>query len=237
MTRGADMRGVLFKSSALAISATLFTLPYFHYLIFDVSHEGRFPKGVEPWDLLLSQLFLLLIVCFLSGIVGFSFSKRFDLPGFGDPRRFIPSIPFLVVTGGVMISISYFVFDRHFIEISPHSYPEHVFYLITMPFKEALTDEMILRLCLVTLCVGLFKRKGLGVFFVSAIAPFFTVKYFRFIGVEFGSHYLFISHLILSFLANLLLGYLFVAHGLLYSMALRFLLGMKYMVIAWMIGQ
>lgn len=236
MTRGTDMRGVLVKSSALSISATLFTLPYFHYLIFTIPSEGRFPKGLQPWDLLLSQLFLLFIVCLLSAMVGFSFSKRFELPGFGDPGRFIPSIPFLLVIGGVMIALSYFLFDRYFFKISPHTYPKDVFYLISFPFKEAFTDEIILRLCLVTLGVGLLKKKGAGVILVSALAPLFTIKYFHFIGLEFSLNYLFVTHLLLSFSANLLLGYLFVTHGLLYSMALKFLFGMKYVVVAWVIG-
>jgi hypothetical protein len=236
MTRGADMRGVLVKSSALALSATLFTLPYFHYLIFMVPGEGRFLKGGNPWDLLFTQAFLLLIVCFLSATVGFSFAKRFQLPGFGDPRRFIPSIPFLLVVGGGMIGTSYFLFDRYFLEVSPISYPKDVVYVIALPLRGAFTDEIILRLGLVTLGVGLLKRKGAGVILVSAVAPLFSIKYFHFIGMECGLNYLFVTHLLLSFLANLLLGYLFVAHGLLYSMALRCLFGMKYLVVAWMIG-
>jgi hypothetical protein len=236
MTRGADMRRVMVKSSALAILATLFTLPYFHYLIFSVPDEGRFLKGINPWDLLLTQLFLLFIVCFLSATVGFSFSKRFALPGFGDPRRFIPSIPFLLMVGGGMIGASYLLFDRYFLEVSPVSYPKDALYLISLPLKGAFTDEIILRLCLVTLGVGLLKRRGAGVILVSALAPLFSMKYFHFIGMESGLNYLFITHFLLSFLANLLLGYLFVAHGLLYSMALRFLFGMKYLAVAWIVG-
>lgn len=234
MTRGADMRAVLVKSSALALCSVLFTLPYFHYLIFSVPNEGRIPKGLNLWGFLFTQLLLVFMVCFLSAIIGFSFSKKLTLPGFGDRARFIRSIPLLLVLGGVMIALSYCLFDRHFVQISPISYPKDIFYLVSLPLKGAFTDEIVLRLGLVTLSVGLLKRKGAGVILVAALAPLLTMKYFHFVRTESAMSSLFITHFSLSFLANLLLGYFFVTYGLLYSMALRFLFGMKYIVVAWM---
>lgn len=236
LTRGADMRRVLVKSFALAICSTLFTLPYFHYLIFVVPAGGRFPKVLNPWSLLFTELFLLFILCLLSAMVGFSFSKRFELPGFGDSRYFIPSIPFLLVLGTAMMALSYFLFDRYFFEISPLSYPKEVLYLISLPFKGAFSEEIILRLCLVTLSVGLLKSKGAGVVLVSTLASLFTIKYFHFFGIEFGFNYLFITQVLLSFSANLFLGYIFVTRGLLYSMALKFLFGIKYVIVSWAMG-
>ena len=131
-----------------------------------------------------------------------------------------------------MALVSYFLFDRYFFEVSPLSYPKDVLYLVSLPFKGAFTDEVILRLCLVTLSVGLLKRKGAGVVLASAVASFFTIKYFIFMGISCGLNYLFIVQLILSFAANLLLGYLFVTRGLLYAMALKFLFGMKQVIVS-----
>ena len=236
MTRGADMRSVLAKSSALATASVLFTFPYFHYLMFVVLDKDRFPEGIDPWGVLFTQLFLLFILCLLSSMIGFSFSKRLKLPGFGNWGHFIRSMPSLLVLGAVMIGLSYFFFDRHFCEISPLSYPKELLYLIWLPFKGAFTEEIILRLCLVTLSVGLLRNKGAGVVLVSALAPLFTIKYFFFIGMKAGFSYLFVTQFLLSFSANLLLGYLFVTHGLLYAMALKFLFDIKYVVVCWAIG-
>lgn len=233
MTQGADTREVLVKSSVMAVAATLLTLPYFHYLIFVVLEASGFPQDLNPWGFLFAQLFLLFIVCLLSAVVGFSFSKRLKLPGFGDPRFVIRSIPLFLILGAIVIALSYFLFDRHFLKISPMSYPKDVLYLISFAFKEVFPEEIILRLCLVTLSVGLLKSKGAGVGLVSVLAPIFSVKYFHFMGIEVGLDYLFITQYLLSFSANLLLGYLFVTHGLLYSMALKFVFGMKYMLVAW----
>lgn len=236
MTRGADMRGVLWKSLALAILSCLFTVPYFHYLILAVPIRGRFPIGLSPWGLLFTELSLLFIICLFSAIVGFSFSKRLELPGFGDRSRLIHSIPLLLVLGVVMAALSYLLFDRYFLELSPVSYPKNLLYLISIPFKGAFTEEVILRFCMVTLGVGLLKNRIAGVVLVSALGSIFTVKYFHYIGIGFALNYLFMIQLLLSFVANLILGYLFVTRGLLCSMALKFFFGTKYAVISWVMG-
>jgi len=230
------MRRVIVMSSALAASSTLFTFPFFHYLIFVVPYTCLLTETRYHWDFLFAQLFLLFFICLLSAIVGFSFSKRFKLPGFGNPRDFINAIPHLLTLASIMIIISYFFFDRYFYEISPSSYPKGFIYLISLPFKGAFTDEIILRFCLVTLSVGLFKHKGAGVIFVSVLASLFTIKYLNFIGIRLYLSYLFLIQLFLSFVCNLVLGYLFVTRGLLYSMTLNFLFSMKYFVIYWAKG-
>ena len=114
-----------------------------------------------------------------------------------------------------------------------NSYPKNPLYLVSFPFKSAFTEEVILRFALVTIGVGIFRSRVAGVILGSAAATFFTLKYFQFMGIGFHSNYLIITQLSLSFGANLILGYLFVSRGLLYAMALNFLLGMKYAIVSW----
>lgn len=235
ITRGTDIRGVLAKSLALAIASTLFTLPYFHHLISEVSYRQRFPQSTDSFIILLTQLLLLFILTFLSAMVGFSFSSRYKLHGLGDPRALVSSLPLVVAGGAVITVLSYFFFDRFFFEISPASYPRDPLFLLSYPFKRAFTDEIILRFCLVTIAVGLFKSKSAGVVLVSAFAAIATVKYFHFIGLPVGLNAIFLTQLFIGFLANLLLGYLFVARGLLYSMSLGFIFGMKYLIMSWLL--
>jgi hypothetical protein len=233
VTRGADMRGVLTRSVVLSICCTLFTLPYFHYLIFVARGEGTLPSVVNPWGLLFTQLFLLFLLCLLSAMVGFSFSKRLGLPGLGHLKKVKEDISILLALGALVTLLSYFLFDRFFYRISPLSYPKEGLYLLFLPFKGALTEETILRLCLVTLCIGILKRKGAGILLASVVASLFSIKYFHFMGIGWGFNYLFITQLLLSFAAHLLLGYLFVTRGLFYAMALKFLFGIKYGLVSW----
>jgi len=231
MSRGVDLRGVLAKSTALATVTAILNIPYFHYLIFVVPNQRGFAPSLQSWSFLFAEIFLLFMLCLLASMVGFSFVNRFKLPGLGDPKGLIGSLPTLLAVGSAMITLSYFIFDRYFYVISPHSYPQGFLYLFSLPLQGAFTDEIILRFCLVTLCVGLFKRKSAGVIFVSVLASLFSIKYFYFFGINLDLNYLFLIHLVLSFSSNLILGYVFVSRGLIHAIALKFIFGLKYLVV------
>ena len=231
MTRGVNTREVLIKSLALAVFSTLFAAPYFHYLICEISLGGRFPESVYFSAFLFTQLFILFILCLLSAMVGFSFSKRYELPGFGDRGRFIRAAPSLFLLGSAMTALSYFLFDRFFFEISPVSYPKDALYLVSFTLKGALTDEVILRFCLVTIGVGILQHKGAGVVLAAVVASLFPIKYYHFIGISPAVNYLFITQFLLSLAVNLFLGHLFVSRGLFYAMAFKFFFALKYVVV------
>lgn len=231
MTGDADLKDVFIKSSALALLSAFFSLPYFHYMIFVVADKSRFSAGFNPWGFLCGELFVLFLICLLSAMAGFSLYRRSGLPGLGNPEGVLRSLPFLSALGSGMIILSYFLFDRFFLKISPLSYPKDLLYIISFPFQGAFTDEIILRFCMVTLAVGLVKHKGAGVGIVSAFASLMTIKYFYFLGLSPGLNYIFTVQILLSFLSNFLLGYLYVTRGLLYSMALKFIFGTKYFLL------
>ncbi len=233
MTRQADVRWVIGRSVILTICAAGSAVGYFHYLVFVVSPGGGVP-GQDPWAFLAMELVLLAFVLFLSALVGFSFSERLDLPGFGRMREFLRALPIIVAGGIVLVGISYVAFDRYFLTIAPVSFPKETAYLVTMPFKAALADETILRLGLVTIGVGLTKNKSVGVILMSAVSTLLTVKYFEFIGIPFALNPFYVVYLLLSFLGNIIQGWLFVTRGLAYSMALKFVIGCKYLFIIWL---
>lgn len=233
MTRQADVRPVVVKSVILTTAATGSAIGYFHYLVFDVA-SGAPLRGQDPLTFLLIELVLLSFVLFLSSLVGFSFSGRLGLPGFGKIREFLFALPLLIVGGLVLVAISYFVFDRYFLAVAPVSFPDQPIYLVTIPFKAALADETILRLGLVTIGVSLTKNKSVGVILMSAVSSLLTVKYFGFIGIPFALNHFYIVYLLLSFLGNIILGWLFVTRGLAYSMVLKFVIGCKYLLIMWL---
>jgi hypothetical protein len=66
---------------------------------------------------------------------------------------------------------------------------------------------------------------------MSAVASLLTVKYFEFIGIPFTLDSFYVLYLLLSFVGNIILGWLFVTRGLVYAMALKFVIGCKYLLI------
>lgn len=233
MTRSCDLRAVLLKAVAAASAAVLVTIPYFRYLTANVIQSQNSGGQFQYDSLLYSQLFLLFIACLLSALVGFSFSQRLGLPGLGDWSGLVGSFWNLLALGILITIASYFLADRYIIKIAPQVYPKNLLYLLAMPFKRAFIDEIILRLGLVTISVMLFKSKPFGVIAVSVLFPFLSVKHFEFVGASAGFNYLFVVSLLLSFAIHLIAGYLFVVRGLLYAMLFNFILGFKFMIIAY----
>ncbi len=235
MSRGVEARHVVIQALSLALLSALFTSPYFYYLLVNVHPvNGNQTKHIF-WEILISQLFLVFIICLISAMVGLVYSKRYELMGLGDPKHLLESLPQLSALGIVLIVVSYFLFDRHFITISPISYPKDAFYLLILPLKEAFTGEIILRLGLVTILVGLLKRKFTAVSIVAVFSALLSIKYNRFAGINIGFEFIFIGQLICSMTIGLISGYLFVTRGLFSAMFFRFILGFRYAFVVWMV--
>jgi len=237
LTAGAEIRRVFIKSLALSVCCTLSAIPYFYHLLFiaPMIAMASLPLGIGLRGFLFMELFILFLLCLLSALVGFSFSERRGLPGFGDKIRFKQALPSLILVGATMTTLSILFFDRFFFTLSPASYPKGILYIISFSLKAAFTDEVILRFGLVTIGVGIFRSKAIGVVLGAALAVLFTLKSFQFMGMGTSLHYIMITRLLIIFFTNLILGYLFVTRGLLYAMALNFILAMmRYGVVTWM---
>jgi hypothetical protein len=231
MTRDADVSRVIAASLLLAFPAALVTIPYFHYLVVAVP-TGFSGTAHDKMIFLFLQTLLLFIILFLCSLIGFSFAKRLELPGLGEVKGYLRDLPLLIAGGIVLAAVTYLVYDRYLFIQYPSFFPKDTFYLMSLPFRVALVNETILRMGLVTIGVGVMRNRGVGVIIMAAIASLFTVKYFEYLGISFGITPLFIVHLLISFIGNLLLGWLFVTRGLLYSMTVAFVVGWKYLLIA-----
>ncbi len=237
MTSGVDIRGVLLKSLCLATLCVVFTVPYFyHMLSVSMKTQTQFSMPHDFFTVMSLELILLFFVCFLSAMSGFSFSTRFQLPGVGDLHRFKETFPVLLIVAVVVGGFTYLFFDRHFFYMSPESYPKNTLYLVSYPFKLAFTNEVVLRFGLVTLAVGFLKQRIGGVIAISAIAAIFSLKYFRFLGMDYPYNYVFICQFIIAFFVNFILGYILITRGLIYAMTLHFLFGIRLAVVVWILG-
>ena len=233
LTGGAAPGTVVRRSLLLGAAATLSALPYFHFLVFSAPRTGA---GVtDSWALLAGQASLLLLVCVLSAMVGLSFASRRDLPGLGDPVRLREEWKGLALIGAVLGAVSFILFDQWFARISPGAYPQGPVVLLSIPFKTALTEEIILRLCMVTIAVGVFRRNWAGVLVIALLAPLLGFKSLRFLGLENVSTALIAVQLLLSLLSNLILGAVFVSRGLLSCLVVKFVFGLKYPAVAWLV--
>jgi hypothetical protein len=219
------------RSLLLSLISTLAAAPYFYYLTVKVMPSGAIPAGRGPWAVIVPHLLLLFLLTFFCALAGYLFYARHDLPGFGSGKNLVKDMPLLAAAGLVLAAMTYILFDRYFVHLSPQSYPRNNFYIIAVALKAALTEEIILRWGITTLAVALLKSKKWGVALSSIIAVLFTFKYFNFIEIKISWSYIFIAQVTLTLLSNLVLGYLFVTRGLIHSMVLKFLLGLRYLMV------
>ena len=231
LTGNAESRSVFIWSLMIGSAATIASLPHFHYLLFGISGSEWASREAEAWKFLFGQTMLLFLVLLLSCMTGLAFSRRHGLPGLGDPSKLRKEFKGIASLGLVMAIVSLIAFDIWFFDISPSAYPANVFYALSLPFKGAFTEEVILRLCMVTLAVGIIKRKWVGIFIVSVLAPFLSLKYFRYMGLEGLPFGLLTVQFLLSFASNMILGIVFVTRGLFSCMVLKFFLNLKYIAI------
>ena len=230
LTGGAAPGAVVRRSLLLGAAATLSALPYFHFLVFSASRTAA--RQTDPWALLAGQASLLLLVCVLSAMVGLSFASRRGLPGLGSPAALREEWKGLALIGAVLGAASFILFDQWFARVSPAAYPRSPLVLLSIPFKTALTEEIILRLCMVTVAAGVFRRNWAGVLVIALLAPLLGFKSLRFLGLENLSGALIAVQLLLSLLSNLVLGAVFVSRGLLSCLVVKFAFGLKYLAVA-----
>ena len=236
LTGHAKTGEIMQKSLFMALASTLFASPYFYHLLRLSGTPAISTAGMAIYGFLAMELFLLFLLSLLCAAVGFSFAGRRALPGFGKWSVFVKDLTWLFLLGMALITLSILFFDLRFHEISPSSYPTDLIYLVTFPLKGALTEEIILRLGLVTIGAGLFRHRAAGVVLAAILSVFFSMKYFQFIGVNLPMTGIILPHILVTATANLILGYLFITRGLIHAMSLNFLLKLKYTIMICVIG-
>ena len=231
MTRGANPEVVVPLAMCLTLLALAATVPYLQYLLETAVVRGML--GLETAsNVFVTDLLLLALLLFLSSLVGLSFAPRYRLPGLGLTKQVVRDLPLLVLGGLTLAAVSFVLFDRYFYSVSPGSYPISPLMLVSLPLKGALADEIILRLGILTLAVGLLRHRGAGVILTAALAALMSLRYFQFLGMSLGVNYIMIAHLSLSFAGNLALGYLYVHRGLAHAMILKVIYGCRYLAVA-----
>lgn len=232
MAGGQRYRDMLIKSTGLALPAAILAIPYFYFLLFDFQRKS----GLRGFDnapaLLWGQTAMIFIICLFSAFAGSLFTRRLGLPGFGDIRQWKKEAPYLAAAGLVLMLFIYLSFDRYFYAVSPGSYPDLSVYMILLPLKGTFTEELILRYGLVTIAVGICRNRYGGAALVAGFATILSLEYFEFAGIALTWNYICIMQLLLAFLANFILGAVFVTRGLMAAMTVKLMLEMRYALAA-----
>lgn len=227
------------NSVLLTVCVFILSSPYlYHFIVHNPDVHSPFstrmlslPDNMKG-PFVLVQLIMYIVLIFLCSMIGFGYSQKYSLGGFGKLhhlKRDMIYILLICLPAGLLI---YFAYDRFLIEAIPSIYPKNSQWGFAKALMTSSTYEIVSKFGLVTVVMGIFKNRHIAVllpalFFTALIGG--TFSDYR---VDFGINYLSIAAVITSLFYNIVSGYVYAYRGLLTVFALRFVLDMKYMIYA-----
>lgn len=157
-TLGQHLRdAVLLAGAAMAAAFPMFLYQYWHLtgLI-----RPRLPAPEILNNLALKQSVVVFFIAFLCALVGFLYSRRLGLPGFGAWRQLRTWLPLGLGVGVVLTPVFYLAMDRQLYALMPQLFPAPWPWALADMLGEALTQEVIARFGLFTIGLYFLDRWG-----------------------------------------------------------------------------
>ncbi|MCP4695461.1 MAG: hypothetical protein GY862_01230 [Gammaproteobacteria bacterium] len=154
-----EMKHQVRNAVLLAGAAMVVALPMLLYQLqqLPVSVFTHPPDPAQLYQLAAKQAAVVFALALLCSLVGFLYAERLELPGFGTLRDIRLWLPLGFGAGLVFTPISYIAFDRELIQTLPELYPAFWLPALADMAGTTLTQEVVLRFGLLTICVYLLR--------------------------------------------------------------------------------
>lgn len=226
-------RKTLENAFSVGVLCTLASLPNLYYLCF-IGLRGRlvekFSAEVLP-GIMLYHIWGVLVVSFMCAAFGFAWSKKYGLAGLGSFIQFKANVWKLSLVALIFVAVSIFTFDRYFSILMPFFYPSNPLWILSISLKASFFNEVI-RFGMMALVVRLTKRIYLSNIIVSVFLVYIGVRSFRLVGSEMEWDYFSMSCLTWSLIFNLSMGYLYARFGIISTMFIQFIVGLRLVLYA-----
>ncbi len=121
------------------------------------------PTDRQVYAIAMGQCIILFCAALLCSLVGFLYSERLSIPGFGRARDAWRWMLRGIVAGLFITPVSYFLIDRELIQHIPEMFPEPWYWALSWMAGSALSQEAVARFGLLTIGVYIldwlnFKR-------------------------------------------------------------------------------
>jgi len=185
---------------------------------------------------------LLFAACLLCALVGFLYSARLNLPGFGSFSRDHRLLPLFFAGGLLLIPGVFFLVDSKFHARLPAYFPADLPWALAMTLGQTFAPEVIARFGQITIGVYLLRwlrfsghpwPAVLAVALLGMAGSWISQSRLH---LDPGLNSFTLSCLCFAFLSNLLFGEVYLRRGLLASLALRLGLELKYPLYAWFLS-
>lgn len=230
------LRKNVLYSGIFAVGAVLLALPYVYYMaVYNSPGRVAAENGQILMDGMTTEVVRLLLVVFLSCLIGLSWGKKVGLAGLGHWRDLQRNWQRIVFFGLVMGVLVYLFGDRYFLQMAPGFYPTELKYAIFIPFYAALVEEVFARFGVMTFFSKVFRNPHVGNVLAALIFAMGHVSLFKVAGIIYRLNYITACSFILNVGISLFFGYIYWRKGLVMAMGIHFIANLRYVVIALML--
>jgi hypothetical protein len=147
--------------SGLVMFACLPMFRYqFQYLSADIFIQPADPVMINR--LALMQSFIVFLLAVLCSLVGFTYARRLELPGFGTFSDLLYWLPLGLLAGVLFAPVYYFLVDRALMQRIPEMFPASPVDALALMIGGVIPQEVIARFGLLTIGVYFWKRRRKG---------------------------------------------------------------------------
>ena len=219
-----------FVFTALAV---MLALPYLYY---SIVHQNTGNFAIEDKVIFFRVLFWegsrVALVVFLSCVVGFSWSKKLGLGGFGNPRDVRKNWALILAGGVAMGVVTYLLGDRLFLEKAREFYPHTLLAALCVPFYATFVEEVFARFGVMTLFVKIFRNKILANLLAALIFAIGHANIFQITGIVYQLNYLTACSFFLNLALSFAFGWIYWKRGLVTAMGVHFIANLRFLLIA-----
>ncbi|MCK4260298.1 MAG: CPBP family intramembrane metalloprotease [Halanaerobiales bacterium] len=228
-------RGIIY-SGIFTLLAIVLAFPYIYFMVASgsPSHIVDHNVGV-PWGELFSEISKLIMVVFLSCMIGFFWSKKVGFAGLGNLMDLRRNWKQILIYGAFIGFLVYIFGDRYFYKVAPGFYPAQLKVAFFIPFYASLVEEIFARFGTMTLFVKIFKNRHIANILAALIFAVGHVNMFQVAGIIYRLNYVTVCSFILNLCISLFFGYIYWRKGLLTAMGIHFVANLRYIIIAFLI--
>ena len=222
-------RGALFAAIFLATS-----FPYLIYYFF-VGYSEQVDKltaGSPRALFLIGQAVAMYVALLISGTAGFAWSDGKNVAGLGSTRTAIRNLPWLVPLGIIISVLTHYLFDNELTRQDILYNPKSPVVALVIPLKSAFFEEGILRFGMLTIMYRLTRNKWAAMTISSIFGIVASLPYMRFLELEVAFDFTLFAMITTRFIMGLLIGFIYCRWGLKSTMFLRFIIDLKYVLLA-----
>lgn len=236
-----DMKDRIKNAVLLASVAMFASLPMFYSQFLNMSGSifPNRPTSHQIFYLSLSQSFIVFALALLCALIWFLYAERLRLPGFGKPSDLIAWVPVGLIAGLATAPVMYFCVEKDILGKLPELARGPWYWAVANMLGESITQEIIMRLGLLTIALYFADRWRLkghpwpAVVLISifgASGSYFSLAKFNLADKIFM--YQMVTTLILAFIIQCVFCEIYLRKGFLATVSFHFGMSVKFLLYA-----